>query len=451
MSPFHDTALARRALVGLASALALTHVSCSGAFRLHQRDLVVERRAGYNNAFFYRHNDSYRRSAAIHFSHAKQHDVLQLTALAEADEQDADFYNQCLAFLENPPWTEPGMMYYGPHTGQLVWELYWAIDWTHHHHEQTYDVLSERSIAWKKKAEVTDETVDWYLHRASIGRSPAPLDVTMRRAAVMMKPYFGAFRNQYPRSAKFFFAAHWWHPAIYEAIMIAGNDDEQNASVEATDALMPAVIADPPLRMLLSREMMPRYSRMSPESANIFDNLHMLHGIAYDILAFERWTPAEKRAELLRVIEAMSEQPGDRELARLFALPYPDVDPRVYEPWMRTYEGTMNAIMERMLAEMWPMMGPGDQSKPPEEALAILRRKLTPGMQPGEHEGSLMEALRARYSRMRPMGEGAQAGRASTKMVQIMLQGWRSEVASLSPVAPLPMEVEPTLPPVVIR
>jgi hypothetical protein len=32
--------------------------------------------------------------------------------------------------------------------------------------------------------------------------------------------------------------------------------------------------------MVLSREIMPRYSRMSPESANIFDNLHMLHGIA---------------------------------------------------------------------------------------------------------------------------------------------------------------------------
>ena len=43
---------------------------------------------------------------------------------------------------------------------------------------------------------------------------------------------------------------------------------------------------DRPGRMLLSREIMPRYARMSPESENIFDNLHMLHGIAYSILAF---------------------------------------------------------------------------------------------------------------------------------------------------------------------
>jgi hypothetical protein len=73
--------------------------------------------------------------------------------------------------------------------------------------------------------------------------------------------------------------------------------------------------------MLLSREMMPRYSRLTPESANIFDNLHMLHGIAYDILAYEGWTIEQKRREMYRVLEAMSEQPGDRELARKFPIP----------------------------------------------------------------------------------------------------------------------------------
>ena len=434
-----------RATLGAALLLALAQPSCAGAFRLHQRDLVVERRAGYNNAFFYRHNASYRRSAAIHFSHAKQHDVLQLTSLEEASAQDADFYGQCVAFLDSPPWTEPGMMYYGPHTGQLVWELYWAIDWTHHHHEQTYDVISDRDIAWSKKAEVTDKTVAWYLERTDIGRSPAPLDVTMRRAAVMMKPYFGTFRNRYPSSAKFFFAAHWWHPAIYEAIMIAGNDEEQDVSVKAANSLTDRVVADPPLRMLLSREMMPRYSRLSPESANIFDNLHMLHGIAYDILAFEGWTPAQKRAELLRVIEAMSEQPGDRALARMVELPYPKVDPRRYEPWMKTYQGSMNTIMETMLAEMWPMMGPPGQEAPPEDAIAILRRKLTPGVQPEEQPGSLMEALRARYPQMKPMGEGMGAGKTPTPMVKMMLEKWHASASSLTPIAPMPMDEEPSL------
>ncbi len=57
---------------------------------------------------------------------------------------------------------------------------------------------------------------------------------------------------------------------------------------------------------------MPRYARMSPESANIFDNLHMLHGIAYSILAYPGWSIEEKRAEMYRVIEAMGYQPATR-------------------------------------------------------------------------------------------------------------------------------------------
>ena len=73
-------------------------------------------------------------------------------------------------------------------------------------------------------------------------------------------------------------------------------------------------------------QMMPRYSSTSPESANIFDNLHILHGIVYDILAFEGWTLEEKRAELYRVLDAMAYQPGDEKLARKFKEMHPGDD-----------------------------------------------------------------------------------------------------------------------------
>jgi hypothetical protein len=118
----------------------------------------------------------------------------------------------------------PYCLLYGPATGRIAWDLYKAIDWTHIHHEQTYDILSDRRIPWDRKKEVTDRAVRYYLQKDRIARSPAPLDVTMRRAAVMMKPYFTRFRNYYPQSNNFFFAAHWWHPAVYEAQMIGGLD-----------------------------------------------------------------------------------------------------------------------------------------------------------------------------------------------------------------------------------
>jgi hypothetical protein len=69
---------------------------------------------------------------------------------------------------------------------------------------------------------------------------------------------------------------------------------------------------------------------MSPASGNIFDNLHMLHGIAYDIFSYEGWDEDQKRAEIYRVIEAMSYQPSDEKLVRKFKIPHPDMDPRVY-------------------------------------------------------------------------------------------------------------------------
>lgn len=263
-----------------------------------QRDEVTHLRGqyhttlfSYNTAFYHRHNEAFRIGAAIHFSHGKQHDVLLLTPFAHHAREDLGFDGESVAFVNNPPRTEPTMEYYATYTARAMWQLFRAIDWTHMHHEQTYDILSDADIPWDQKKAWTDRAVRYYLDKFDIPRSPAPLDVTMRRAAVMMKPYFTLFRNYYPQSNNFFYAAHWWRPTIYEAMMLGGNGTGQEQMVQQTDQVFYSqVLVNRPLRMLLSREAMPRYSRLSPESANIFDNLHMLHGFAYDILAYEGWT-----------------------------------------------------------------------------------------------------------------------------------------------------------------
>lgn len=419
-------------------------LSACTAVRFQQRDMASWRRGSYNFAFYHRHSEPYRLGAAIHFAHGKAHDVPELTPLAESDRVDAGYDAEMVHWMHDLPRIEPPMEQWGPHTGQFAWDLYRAIDWTHIHHEQTYDILSDPGIPWEGKAEVTDRAVAYYLDKMDVARSPAPLDVTMRRAGVMMKPYTTYFRSHYPRSNNFFFVAHWWHPAIYEAMMLGGNGPAQDAVVDETHALTyTAVIRDRPLRMLLSRELMPRYSRLSPESANIFDNLHMLHGIAYDILSYEGWTTAEKRAELERVIDAMSEHPGDRALARQFPLPHPDMDPRVYAPWMRTVEGEMNRIMAEMLREMWPGMTPDGAPEPPPAVWDAFWRKMTPGLQPGEHPGSLHDAIMAVHPRMTMDPVSMRPGATPAKMVQAMLDGWRRKYGDLSPVPAMPMEREP--------
>ena len=412
-----------------------------------QRNEVSYLRGPYNNALFRRHNRTFQIGAALHFSHAKQHDVLLLSPIADHERVDAAFDQESVTFAkELPAETEPHQEYYAPYTARAAWRVLRAIDWTHMHHEQTYDILSDAGIPWSEKARWTDRAVRYYLDN-DVAFSCAPLDVTMRRVAAMMKPYFTTFRNQYPRSNNYFYAAHWWHPVIYEAQMLGGNGPRQETVIQETNRVFYSeVLADRPRRMLLLREAAPRYSRLSPESANIFDNLHMFHGIVYDILAYEGWTIAQKRAELYRVIEAMHYRPGDEALARKFPLPHPDMDPRVYADWLKSGDGEMTRIMMEMHDEMMPMMMPEGKTMTPDMHRRMgdaMKKKLTPGMQEGETAGSLHDAMMAIMPDMKMAPESMEPGKTPRMMVDAMLKGWRDKYGGMADVAPLPMENDP--------
>ena len=421
---------------------------------LERRNDVGFLRGPYNLAFFYRHNYAYRIGAAMHFFHSKQHDLLQQTPLAERARYDQLLNDQSIAWLRDPPRTEPTMDYYSEYVDRGIHTLFRTIDWTHMHHEQTYDIMSDRRIPWAEKKRWTDRAVRYYLTMQTPGvpRSCAPLDVTMRRAGLMMKPYNTYFRNYYPKDQSLFYIAHWWHPAIYEAQMIAGNGTGQERAIaQVAGAMWRDMVMDGqrtdarPQRMVLSREIMPRYSMMSPESANIFDNLHMLHGIAYDILAYEGWTLEQKRDELYRVIHAMGYQPGDEALARKFSLPRPpgDVDPRVYSPWMRAPRGGMSGIMMEMMAEMMPGMPTARHDR----VMEAMRMKMDLGMEPGEAEGSLHDALMRAAPGMRMMPGATEPGQAPQMMVQAMLRGWREKHGGMPDLPAMDMGNEPVLPP----
>jgi len=443
-----------------------------------QRNDVSFLRGPYNNALFNRHNRSFRVSAALHFSHAKQHDVLLLTKFAEHEKADADFEKECVEFVEKlKARTEPSMEYYAPYTARAFYRIFRTIDWTHIHHEQTYDIMSTKRIPWNEKKRWTDRAVRYYLEKSKdVAFSPAPLDVMMRRAAVMMKPYFTLFRNYYPKSNNFFYGAHWWHPAIYETQMIGGNQGQDETIKQTDETFYSQVLNDRPQRMLLLREVAPRYSRLSPESANIFDNLHMFHGIVYDILAYEGWTLDQKRAELYRVIEAMRYHPGDEHLARKFRTPHPEMDPRVYENWMKGTEGEMSRIMMEMMMEMMPMMMPDSMQMSDEMKQMMMtgdmqnmqkmlemmspemrhvremmmeqfKMKMMPGLQQGELPGSLHDAMMKVMPNMKMMPEAMEPGKSSQMMVDMMLKGWRDKYGNMPDIELMPMDAEPTAPP----
>lgn len=448
------------------------------------RGNVEERLAGYSEKFYRRHNEAFRVGAAIHYAHGKAHDVLQLKPFSDHERVDLATNRDFTEFTQKlKARTEPTMEYYAPYTARMAWKVFRAIDWTHGLHEMTYDVMSDKSIPWQDKQRMLDVVTQYYLTQDPIARSPAPLDVTMRRAAVMMKPYFTLFRNYYPRTNNYFYAAHWWHPVIYEAQMLGGNGAGQDVMVKQTDATFFTQVlpeGNRPLRMLLSRENMPRYSRLSPESANAFDNLHMFHGIVYDIMSYEGWTPAQKKAELYRVIQAMSYQPGDEKLARKFSEPYPDLDPRIYYDWQKTPEGSMSKIMMEMMMEMMPHMMPSmmpagmgmddmdkmsmeemmakmtpEQRKSHDMMMEQFKKKLTPGIQEGELPGSLHDAMMAQMKQMgmemKMMPGAMEPGKTPSMMVEMMLKGWQAKHGSMPDIAPYDLSTEPsTVPPVVV-
>ena len=446
MKPLPSLALG---LALLAQACAPGRTPVSGRLTTEPRQPMSYIRGPYNAAFFRRHGPSEAYSAGFHYHHGRQHDVLILTPLADRAKVDADFDAAVFDYVQNKKSkVGPTMDLYGPYVARVAWKLYRTIDWTHQHHEQTYDIMASQNVAWDKKKEWTDRAVKLYLARnKDVARSVAPLDVTMRRAACMMKPYFTYYRNFYPKSNSEAWVAHWWHPAVYEAQMISGNaDGGQEAAIKAVNDLMFSdVYKNRPQRMILSRELMPRYSRMSPESANIFDNLHMLHGLAYDILAYEGWTEQQQRDELYRVIAAMSYQPGDEKYVRKFDLPYPDVDPRVYPAWMAGPEGSMSKIMNEMMDEMMPLMMPDMTPEMKDKMMAQFQMKMRPGLEPGEIEGSLHDAMRKLMPDMKMMPGGMEPGQTPEMMRDAMLKGWQDKHGNMPDVAPMPMNVEPTL------
>ncbi len=314
---------------------------------LEQRDEIYRRRAPYLWAFYTRHPKNYGLTTAAHWAHGSISDLLLDTppdpeAAAEAD---ARFMTQAVAVLGRPARVEPEQADVGPAFARLAPLAPKVIDWTHALHEALYDIMADPSLTEAQQRRYLELETEYYLSEPGLAFSPAPLEVIVReRLHLMRQPWFKAFRRDWPQSAHLFWAFHWWHPAVYEAQVVYHAN--QTTAVEQIDRVFwKEVLPAPPNRMLLSREVMPRFAEMAPEAANIFDNLHQFHGIAYDILASP--LVADKRAEIYRMLELMLVRPGDRELARTLprSSPVPELDPLRYEPWMRTGPGAMGAVM----------------------------------------------------------------------------------------------------------
>jgi hypothetical protein len=367
-----------------------TLAGCSAFFEQRGEPYAAHDPAG--SAFFTRHSTEYRVAAAFRAAHAKTHDGVLRGSLARAERKDHELAADLLAPLFDPPRIETPLAYNASYTAQSAFRYARVVDFTHVFRRQTFDILASERVPWDAKAVALRRAVESYLGRLDDALSPAPVELTLRRAGVLQKPYFDLFRTHYPRTSALFRVESWWQAAIHEAVLWSGgNGFPQDEAVRAAHGRLYDATRDRPARLLLAREMMPRFSRLSPEAANILDQLVFLQALADAVFAYERWSVDERRVEVYRLVDAFAHQPGDAELATRVPLPRPDVDPRRYEPWMHAADGEETRIYAAMLEDTWGSWGSGEA--PPESARELLRQKLTAGVEPGEPPGSLVEAL----------------------------------------------------------
>jgi hypothetical protein len=320
--------------------IVLIGMSCA----LEKRDQIFHLRGDYNYKFYKNHPQDYALTTVAHWAHGRISDIL-LEAPQDTRQADEAFFAQGKWFLEHPSRVEPHQDYVAPEFARLAWWAIRVVDWTHQLHEQLYDIMTDPGIPLDQKKKWIDRSVDYYLSEPEMAFSPAPFEeVVMSRVQLTHQPWFKAFRTNWPKSNGLFWAFHWWHPVIYEVQLLNPNlEDQKRAIREIDDIFMKDVVLNPPQRMHLSREVMPRFSQLSPEAANIFDNLHMFHGIVYDILASPK--VQDKKKEIYRMIDLMTAQPGDREMAKQFPITHLDSDPMVYSKGLQGMGGEMGRIM----------------------------------------------------------------------------------------------------------
>jgi len=176
-----------------------------------------------------------------------------------------------------------------------------AMDWTHHLHEQLYDILSDDRVQDRQAA--GEAAIAHYLQR-----SDAAFSTRGYGHAFMMAggSWAGTFARRYPSVNGILWAYHWHHAAVYEALMEETHEDRARALDRVLEVFVDSVLVDPPSYMPLTAETAPRFSAMFPAAAHIFDNLHMMHDVVNDIMADPAYDLPAKEAEIERLRLLMS-------------------------------------------------------------------------------------------------------------------------------------------------
>lgn len=277
-------------------------VALAGCAGVPTRDAVHRLPASYNFAFYDTYPTAARSFYAAHYAHFGVYETLldHGTDGEETERALEALRREVLGYVERPPKFEPPAEIIAPRWSKMAWETGQAMDWTHMLHSQLYDILTDDRIGDRQAA--GERAIAYYLSEAGSAFSTRGYGHRWMEGG---GAWAGSFRERYAAMNGILWAYHWHHAAIYEALMEEDPAERKREIDRVIAVFEDSVLVDPPDVMPLTAEIAPRFSRMFPAAAHIFDNLHMMHDVANDIMADSRLSRVEKEAEIERLRRSM--------------------------------------------------------------------------------------------------------------------------------------------------
>ncbi len=273
--------------------IALAETSCAGVTPRNSQFYLP---GDYNYAFYDTHNRAARSFYAAHVAHFGVYEIA-LTKGEDATDAFAELETRVRRLVAEPPRFEPRAELIAPAWMRMAHPTGRSMDWTHHLHSQLYDILTDASVTEKQTA--GERATAYYLSNASAAFSTRGYG---HRWMMGGGAWAGTFARKYPEINGILWAYHWHHAAVYEALMEPTPEAQERELDRVIDLFADSVLANPPEYMPLTAEVAPRFSKMFPAAAHIFDNLHMMHDITNDIMVDGRLSRAEKEAEIQRML-----------------------------------------------------------------------------------------------------------------------------------------------------
>ena len=266
---------------------------------LPQRNGVYRLAAPYNFAFYDTHEVAAKSFHAAHFTHFGAYELL-MKSRPDIVEQMSDFERRVRAYITDPPKFDPPADIVAPGWSRMAYETGQSMDWAHMLHSQLYDILTDDAVTDKRAT--GERAIAYYLSESDVAFSTRGYGHRWMEGG---GEWAGTFREGYPGVNGILWAYHWHHAAVYEALMEPDPDLRRAEVDRVIGVFTDSVLVDTPEVMPLAAEVAPEFSRMFPAAAHIFDNLHMMHDVVNDIMAYPPYGREQKAEEIERVRQLM--------------------------------------------------------------------------------------------------------------------------------------------------